>query len=501
MNKELKSQVRTRIAPSPTGTLHIGTARTALFNFLFAWHNGGKFYLRIEDTDIERSKPEFEKDIIENLKWLGLKWDGEIFKQSQRKNIYAKHIKKLLDESKAFWCYHTKEELEKEKEEQKSRGEAQVHFCEHKEVKSQKSKVKSSNQNSKLNGVIRLKCGDRKIKFHDLIRGEIEFNTNQIGDIVIAKDTQSPLYNFAVVVDDYESKITHVIRGEDHISNTPKQIMIAEALGLPLPQFAHMTLALAPDKSKLSKRHGAVGIGEYRSLGYLPEALVNFMALLGWNPGNDKEIFTLDELIKEFSIERMQKSAAIFNIEKLNWFNGNYIKKMPLEELTKKCVPFLEKENLIKKKMFNRYLIIETGETINFKWLLQIIKLEQERMKKLSEIGELGRFFFVDVPEYEAELLRWKDMTDQEVKDTLDKIYNILSGIKEADFNEKMLEQTLMPKAEETGDRGRLLWPLRAAITGLKASPGPFGLLAVLGKKRALKRLKMAIKKISGKPL
>ena len=197
----------------------------------------------------------------------------------------------------------------------------------------------------------------------------------------------------------------------------------------------------------------------------------------------------------------MQKSAAIFNIEKLDWFNGYYIKKMPLEELTKKCVPFLEKENLIKKKMFNRYLIIETGETINFKWLLQIIKLEQERMKKLSEIGELGRFFFVDVPKYEAELLRWKDMTDQEVKDALDKIYNILSGIKEADFNEKMLEQTLMPKAEETGDRGRLLWPLRAAITGLKASPGPFGLLAVLGKKRALKRLKMAIKKISGKPL
>ena len=278
-----KGQVRTRIPPSPTGYMHIGTARTALFNFLFARHNGGEFLFRIEDTDTERSKPEFIEDIIESMRWLGLRWDGEILKQSERKEIYAKYIKQLLDSGKAFWCYHTKEDLEKEKKEQADRGEAQVHFCSHKngKLKTQNSKLKTTAKNSKTDGVIRLVCKENKIKFNDLIRGEIEFNPEQIGDIVIAKDEQSPLYNFAVVVDDYETQITHVIRGEDHISNTPKQIMILEALGLPIPEYAHMALTLASDKTKLSKRHGAVSISEYREMGYLPEAFINFMALLG----------------------------------------------------------------------------------------------------------------------------------------------------------------------------------------------------------------------------
>ncbi len=377
-----------------------------------------------------------------------------------------------------------------------------MHFCKHKE-KSFKFEVSS------FKGVIRLRCSDKKIIFHDLIRGKIGFDPAQIGDIVIAKDEQSPLYHFAVVVDDYESKITHVIRGEDHISNTPKQIMISEALEFPLPQYAHMTLTLAPDKTKLSKRHGATSIREYREIGYLPEAMVNFMAFLGWNPGTKKEIFSLDELITEFSIERMQKSAAIFNIEKLNWFNAYYIKKASLKKLTELCIPYLIQDKLIEPIWGQEmvagqarfpfetmgYKIVATGETINFNYLQQIIKLEQERLKKLSEIGELTAFFFQE-PEYDKELLRWKDMADGEIKANIDKLYNISSKIKERDFTDAKLKDILMPIAEETGDRGKLLWPLRAALSGLKASPGPFELMAALGKEKALKRLKTAYNKL-----
>jgi len=488
-----KGQVRTRIPPSPTGYMHIGTARTALFNFLFARHNGGEFLFRIEDTDTERSKPEFIEDIIESMRWLGLRWDGEILKQSERKEIYAKYIKQLLDSGKAFWCYHTKEDLEKEKKEQADRGEAQVHFCSHKngKLKTQNSKLKTTAKNSKTDGVIRLVCKENKIKFNDLIRGEIEFNPEQIGDIVIAKDEQSPLYNFAVVVDDYETQITHVIRGEDHISNTPKQIMILEALGLPIPEYAHMALTLASDKTKLSKRHGAVSISEYREMGYLPEAFINFMALLGWNPGTDKEIFSMEELIKEFSIERMQKSSAVFNIDKLDWFNSHYIKQKDINELAKLCVPYLEKENLIKRISNFKFQISNLGEDINIEWLQKVVELARERMRKLSEVGELTKFFFKE-PEYDVELLRWKKMTNKEIKEALDKAYNLLSGIKAEEFTKEKMKAILMPEAEAMGDRGRLLWPLRASISGLKASPGPFEIIAVLGRGKALKRIKCA---------
>ncbi|MBI4837347.1 MAG: glutamate--tRNA ligase [Candidatus Portnoybacteria bacterium] len=524
-----KSQVRTRIAPSPTGALHIGTARTALFNFLFARRNKGKFYLRIEDTDTERSRPEFEKDIVDNLKWLGLKWDGKVVKQSSRRKIYAKYIKKLLDSNRAFWCYHTKEELEKEKKEQQKRGEAQVHFCSHKSEPDLQFPIPSPKTDSlpagwraprvdnfRTKGVIRLPRKKEKIIFDDLIRGKIEFDPNQIGDIVIAKDEESPLYNLAVVVDDYETNISHVIRGEDHISNTPKQIMILEALGMRKPRYAHIPLTLAPDKTKLSKRHGATAIAEYKELGYQPEALNNFMAFLGWNPGNDKELFSLEELIKEFSLERMQKSAAVFNIEKLDWYNSHYIKQMPLKELTKKCIPYLlhsslranEESEAISRKsvgLFRRlppprndeFEITATGKIVDIKWLEKVVRLEQERMKKLSEIGELTKFFFQDKLEYEPELLRWKNMNNQELNNNLDKLYNLLSNIESKNFASDKLMAILMPEAEKMGDRGQLLWPLRASITGLRASPGPFEVLSILGKERALKRIKSAMGRLN----
>ncbi len=260
-------QVKTRIAPSPTGPLHIGTARSALFNEIFALQNQGKFVLRVEDTDKERSKKEFENDIVEGFKLLDINYH-EFYRQSERLSIYKKYLKKLLEEEKAFWCYHSIEELEKEKEKQLKNKEAPRHKCIH----------KSQNQGK---GILRLKGNDKKIKFHDLIRGEIEIEGRILGDISLAKNEDEPLYNFAVVIDDYEMEITHVIRGEDHISNTPKQILIHEALGLEKPLYGHLPLILGPDRSKISKRHGAVSVNEYRKIGYLSAAFTNFMAFLG----------------------------------------------------------------------------------------------------------------------------------------------------------------------------------------------------------------------------
>ena len=428
------SQTKVRIAPSPTGVLHIGTARTALFNYLFAKRYGGKFILRIEDTDVERSSKEYEKDILDSLEWLGLKWD-EFYRQSERKEIYRKYLQQLLDSGKASW-----------------------------------------------DDIIRFKCPKQgKIKFNDLIRGEVEFDLKLLGDFSLAKDLDSPLYNFAVVVDDQTMGISHVIRGEDHIPNTPKQILIQDALGFRQPQYAHIPLTLGPDKAKLSKRHGAVAISEYRKQGYLPEALINFMVLLGWNPGggDEREIFSLKELEKEFSIEKINKSAAIFNIEKLDWFNAYYIRKKSPKELVKLILEgdFLRISNL-KPQISNHYIE-------------NVVRLEQTRLKKLSEIGEMTEYFFKE-PEYDKTLLQWKGKQDfQEIYHNLDELTKILRNIKDEDFSEARLRKEIMPFAEKHGV-GNVLWPFRVALTGLRASPDPIEIAAVLGKNKVLERIKKA---------
>ncbi len=458
--------IRVRIAPSPTGPLHLGTARTALFNYLFARKNKGEFILRIEDTDIERSEKKYEKEIIDYLKWLGIQWDEKIYRQSERITLYQKYIKKLLDSGQAFWCYHSQEELVQEKEEQMKRGEGPRHLCQHKD----------QSPKAKKGGIIRFRCPDKKVVFNDLIRGHLEFDGRLLGDISIAKDEKTPLYNFSVVIDDYEMKMSHVIRGEDHISNTPKQILIGQALGFPQPQFAHLPLILGPDKSKLSKRHGAVSVSWYKKEGYLPEALVNFMVLLGWNPGTTKEFFSLEELAKEFSLERVQKGGAIFNLQRLDWLNGYYIRQMDLDDLTKKCLPYLESS-----------LRGAGGDkAIPFDYAKKIVALEQERLKKLSEIGDLTKFFFLDKLDYPAELLIWKKMTLQEVKNNLDMLEEKLSKMNK--FDRKSLEGALMPLAKKHGS-GELLWPLRVALTGQKASPPPFEIAEILGKEKTLKRI------------
>jgi len=461
MKKKNEEKIKVRVAPSPTGALHIGVARTALFNYLFAKQKKGQFVLRIEDTDAERSKEEYEKEIIEEIKWLGLDWDEGPFRQSERTEIYQKYIKKLLDSGQAFWCDHSQEELEQERKEQVARKKAPRHIC--------------NRRGKATSGIIRFHCPDKKIVFKDLIRGELEFEGNLLGDISIAKDEKDPLYNFSVVVDDYEMGISHVIRGEDHIPNTPKQILIGEALGLPQPQFAHLPLILGTDKSKLSKRHAAVSVSEYREQGYLPEALINFMALLGWNPGTEKEIFSLADLIKEFSLERVQKGGAVFDIKRLDWLNGSYIRQMNLEELTEKCLPYLPFE-------------------IDFDYAKKVVALEQERLKKLSEIKELTEFIFTDRLLYEPEMLIWEKMTLKEVKNNLVILEEAISRI--SNFDLKTIKDSLMPLAQKAGS-GRLLWPLRVSLTGQRASAGPFEIMEVLGKEETLKRIKEAQNKIN----
>ncbi|MBI2121560.1 MAG: glutamate--tRNA ligase [Candidatus Sungbacteria bacterium] len=497
------SSIRVRIAPSPTGPLHVGTARTALFNYLFAKHFGGTFVLRIEDTDLERSDKKYEKDIFDGLKWLGIEADESPerggshgpYRQSERIKTYKKHIQTLLTEGKAFYCFHSENELAEEKEKLLAAKRPPIHICEYRSLDPEEARILTE---TKSDFIIRFKTpSGRKIEFQDLIREKVSFDSELLGDFSIAKRANVPLYNFAVVVDDEEMDISHVIRGEDHISNTPKQLLLIEALGFRTPQYAHIPMILGTDRSKLSKRHNATSVNEYREMGYLPETLFNFLALLGWNSGTDKELFTKEELIKEFSLEKVQKSGAIFDIQKLDWMNGEYIRKKSLPELVELSKPFLNG---------NQETKFPKGNLVSNDYIKKIIALEQPRLKKLSEIGERTEYFF-RAPQYEKDLLRWKNMSDEEITASLDKSINILSNLEshnvhlnartrvKMNISKETLEETFLKEIGE-GDKGRILWPLRAALTGQKASPGPFEIMEILGIKKAMKRIKTAKDKI-----
>lgn len=524
--------IRTRFAPAPTGFLHLGNARAALFNYLFAKKNQGTFVLRIEDTDKERSKPEYERDVLENLKWLGINWDEgpEVggsygpYRQSERLDIYEKYIKQLLEKKQAYFCFCSEEELESQKQYQLSRGEAPKYSgkCQdltEKEIENNFQEGKSS--------VIRFKISPKKLKFKDLIRGEIEFDMKLTGDIVIAKNLRYPLFILAGAIDDFEMQISHIIRGEDHLSNTPKQILLQKALGFPVPEYAHLPLILGSDRAKLSKRQDAVAIYEYKNQGYLPEALVNFIAFLGWNPGAEREIYSMNSLIKEFSLERVQKGGAVSNIKRLDFLNGFYIRQKSIERLTELCLPYLIKAGLIeesvdpsfkeseseKLRLFSQtqpqFKIKETREIMRLDSLEKIVCIYQKRLKKLSEIPELTDFFFRKKIEYDKELLRWGSMSDKELKIILDKLEKILSKIKESDWTKENLEEVLILESEkpipaplgrgsppgrlapggEKGEKGKLLWPLRVALTGMKATAGPFEIGEILGKQKNFNKI------------
>ncbi len=458
-----KEEVRVRIAPSPTGFLHIGTARTALFNYLFARHHGGKFILRIEDTDLERSEKRFETDIIESLKWLGLNWDEGPYYQSKRLDIYEKYLNQLLKNKQAYYCACSKEELEKERQEQLKKGEAPKYSgrCRNQNIPADKAQL------------IRFKVPEEIATFTDLIRGEISFDARLIGDIAVAKNLRTPLYNFAVVVDDEEMRISHVIRGEDHIANTPKQILIQRALGFKTPKYAHLPLILDPDRSKMSKRYSATSVQEYRDQGYLAEAVVNFMALLGWHPSEAEkaEKMSPSEIIKRFTIDRVQKGGAVFNIQKLDWLNSQYLKEKNNEELYGLLQNFYGKELSGSKEA-----------------QLKILEFGKSRMSKLSDFKELQTMF--NWSDYSQDLLIWKNTPKEKILENLKTIREMAEAISAQEF-----KQVLMGLADTRG-RGEVLWPLRVALSGKDKSPGPFEIMEVMGKEESLRRIEIAISKL-----
>ncbi len=448
-----RKKVVTRFPPSPTGFLHIGRARTALFNYLYARQNRGFFIFRIEDTDKARSKDEYEKDVIKSLHWLGLSHDNhEVWHQSERTNIYKKYLENLIREGKA---YISKEENLREGE----RAE-----------------------------VIRFKNPNIKIKFTDLIRGNVEFDTTELGDFVIARDINDPVYHFTVVVDDFLSGVTHVIRGEDGVSNTPRQILIERALGVPQPIYAHVPLILAADRSKLSGRHGAISVREFREKGYLPEALVNYLALLGWNPGTEQEIFTLDELVTAFDLSKVQKGGAVFDEKKLRWINKEHIKRLSKEDF--------EKE--LKRRIESLERVKDLGWKISDEIIEKIAPVIIDRIETYSDIDNMitaqDLDFYFSEPQYDCLSLKWKEEPDlSSAENHLDFIKSELEKLPEKNWNEENIKAIVWPYAENQG-RGAVLWPLRYALSGREKSPNPFTLATILGKKTTLKRIERALK-------
>ncbi len=438
--------VVTRMAPSPTGHLHVGTARTALYNFLFARHSGGTFIVRSEDTDPVRSKKEYEVEILEGFKALGITWDA-FYRQSDRAAIYRGYLERAIEEKTAYL-----------------------------------SREESKSEPGTFTDVVRLKNPNRTITFEDEIRGEISFDTTELGDFVIARSLESALYHFTVVVDDHEMEVTHVIRGEDHISNTPRQILIQEAIGARRPIYAHLPLLLGLDRSKLSKRNGTVHMNSYFNDGFLPEAIDNYLAFLGWNPGTNKEIFTLDELVREFDLSGIQKSGAIFDIEKLKWFNREHLMRLDAERY----------RDMVKNRLPNSVRALpQYGE----ERLIKLIPVIRERVavgSQITEEAEKGEYDFAfAAPKPEPDMLKWKN--DTSIKDALprlQKLAEIISTISEEATPEEV-KSRIWEYAEEVG-RGEVLWPLRVALTGRERSPDPFTVISIIGSGESYKRIQTA---------
>ncbi len=428
--------IKVRFPPSPTGFLHIGGARTALYNWLFARHHNGKLILRIEDTDQQRSTEEATQTILNSLTWLGLDWDEGPYHQSERLKVYQEYVEKLLKEDKAFYV------------DDPDKGRA-----------------------------VRFRITGEVTDFDDLIHGNIKSDTSLIEDFVIQKGDGFPTYNFACVVDDGVMGITHVIRGDDHMSNTPRQIALYKALGFELPKFAHIPMILGEDGSRMSKRHGATSVTEYREKGYLPDALVNFIALLGWSPGNDQELLTRQEMIEKFTLKRVNKTSARFDNTKLDWMNSKYIQDLPIENLINELHPYIKKAN------FN-------GGIISDEWLHKLVELYKERFKTLSEFVTLTAPFFSDEIEYNDAAVQkhLKKGNSSLIKDAYEKLKEIRT------FSIKELEGCLRSITNEHSvSFGKLAQPIRVAVIGTSASAGIFETLELLGKEKTLKRLEYTI--------
>lgn len=477
-------QVRVRIAPSPSGNLHVGTARTALFNYLCAKKNGGKYILRIEDTDLERTEQKYIDNIYDSLKAIGLNWDEgpdvggpyAPYQQSERFDIYKKYAQKLLDEGYAYECFCTQEELDAEKEQAIKERRAYKYSgkCRHL-TPEQKEELRKQGKKP----VLRFAVPEGHMKFKDLVKGELEFDLGLVGDFVIMKSNGIPTYNFAVVVDDIEMKMTHIIRGEDHISNTPKQIMIYNALGAEVPQFAHVGMILAPDKSKLSKRHGATAVSDFIAQGYLPEAFVNFIALLGWSPSDGEEIKTLDEIAKDFDLSRLSSSNSIFEYDKLKWMNGHYIRHLPIEDITNRAKAYLTDYDLSK---------------YSEKQLQQIIESTREPISLLSEIKDGVSYFFEDELTIDEDVKNDILKTDLG-KEVLEAFLKLCDELKFDDVEEihHQLEAFRGVFKEKGIKPKQTMWIVRGAITGRTRGADIGVIISVLGKNRVVERVKKAM--------
>ena len=483
MNKPFK----VRFAPSPTGPFHIGGARSALFNWLVARNKNGKFLVRVEDTDLARSTRESEENIKAALNWLGLNWDEGIdvggengpYRQTERLNIYHKEIQRLLDEGKAYYCYCTEEELEESRTQQLAEGKTPVYNDHCRSLTEEEiAKYKESGRKP----VIRLRVPKEGVfAFDDMVRGHVTFQAAGVGDFIIMKSDGIPVYNFAVVVDDALMNITHVIRAEEHLSNTPRQIAIYQALGYDIPKFGHISLILGSDHKKMSKRHGATSVDEYRKMGYLSDAVVNYLALLGWAPKGEQEIFTREELIEQFSMKRVSANDAVFDIEKLNWINFQYMKQLSPEELLELTLPFIINAGYI------------TGPLSDEKkeWLKKVVWFVRDHLYYGAQTPENIKIFFEEL----------SATTDEEMLDIMNRetskmiIKSFAEKLSDLDtFNENSIKDVISNLIKESGIKGKAAFePVRIALTGEIHGPGLYTLIELFGKEKTIQRLKSSL--------
>lgn len=498
MANELNN-VRVRFAPSPTGFVHIGNFRTALFSYLFARHGNGKFILRIEDTDRARLVEGAVEHLLKVLNQMGIEPDegfylnknnvlterGEFgpYLQSQRLQLYQKHALELVTKNKAYYCFCSAQRLEELRTEQVALKKPPMYDRHCRNLsKEEIDKAAEACRAEGRNPVIRQAIPEEGITVvHDLIYGDITYQNRILDDQVLIKSDGFPTYHLAVVVDDHYMEISHITRTEEWIPSAPKHVLLYQAFGWEAPAYAHLPLVLNSDKSKLSKRQGDVAVEDFLKKGYLPEALINFVAFLGWNPKTEQEVFSLQDLIKQFDLANINKGGAIFDVNKLDWVNGLYIRAKEVNDLTELLIPFWEAGGYLIKdgsKISSGHLKKELSKD----YLNEITKLERERLKKLSEIGDRTRYFFAD-PSYEAGLLTWKKSTPEDAKAKLLELKTVFENFTDSDFETSVVEEKIKAFIAEKGyDNGSVLWPLRVALTGMERSPGPFEVAAVLGK-------------------
>jgi nondiscriminating glutamyl-tRNA synthetase len=481
----MSTEVRVRYAPSPTGHLHIGNARTALFNYLFARNLGGKFIIRIEDTDVKRNVAGGEESQLKYLKWLGIDWDESIdigggygpYRQTERLELYSTYWQELLDRGLAYRCYCNEEELEREREEQTARGETPRYSGIHRNLTEEQRQAYEAE--GRIPSIRFRVPENRTYTFDDIVKGSISFDTTEMGDFVIVKKDGIPTYNFAVALDDHLMKISHVLRGEDHISNTPRQLMIYEAFGWEPPQFGHMTLIVNEQRKKLSKRDESIiqFISQYDDLGYLPEAMFNFIALLGWSPEGEQELFTRDELVQAFNAARLSKSPAVFDTQKLSWMNNEYLKKADLPRLVDLCIPYLQKAGRISAAL----------NAEERAWVTDLVALHQDKLRYAAEIVPMTELFFRDavVDEKEAAVVLAEEQVPTVLRAFLD-----LIDTGEIPFTVDGIKEMIKTVQKSTGFKGKQLFmPIRAAITGQTHGPDLNQSIALLGKDKVADRL------------